>query len=123
MAEQQWEYCELVLDTIKEIKKGGRQQGWGYDCHISFYGPGGKFSQLASSDNVSPFNPWKRAMAFLGSAGWELVSVQHGNVALSLGGIPSTQTIWDALSMSNRVAYLKRPVVSGRPIDEPKLVL
>ena len=56
---------------------------------------------------------WGRALGLLGGAGWELVSIQHGNRPSELDS--------NSLVPGNIIAYLKRTVVSGRAVDEPKL--
>lgn len=117
-----WEYCELGLVEVKEHKgvlRGGPDMRWSYDCHIRYYTVDGAVPrQLTIIDQQLPFNPFTKAMALLGAAGWELVSVQHGN---AYGGTqPFAST---ALIGNNRVAYFKRPVVAGRAISEPELVI
>ena len=117
MAEQQWEYCELVLGSWREDKK---RKGWCYDCYIRYYSPtGGRIlRELATLESTVPYNPFAQAMALLGAAGWELVSVQHGNTSGGPHWCGEYTLVWD-----NRVAYFKRPVLSGRAVDEPKLAL
>ena len=114
MGEVQWEYCELVLGVWKYHRK---QKMWSYNCWIWYIGSTGEtiFRQLAEKGHPLPFNPWRKALALLGAAGWELVSVQHG-----LGG---SAYLPYGLSPENRVAYLKRRVKPGRRVDEPELIL
>jgi hypothetical protein len=123
---QKWEYCELGLSNSKKHGGGlfGGPERWSYDCWANFCGPDGhiKHYQLADIELPLPFNPWRKALALLGAAGWELVSVQLGNLAMSLGHL-GHEYKWDTLSWSNKIAYLKRPVMSGRPVDEPLLSL
>ncbi len=112
----EWEYCQLWLIESREDKN---KQGWNYNCGIQYNSGATQISrQLATLDSILTYGAFGKAMGLLGAAGWELVSVQHGN---KYGGqIPYQQhgLIWD-----NRVAYFKRPVVPGRAVDEPKLVL
>lgn len=125
MSEQKWEYCELGLDGSKQHKPGvfGGKEGWSYDCHIRYYATSGStFLQLATPDDVLPFNPFVKAMSLLGSYGWELVSVQHGNVETHTAGWP-TKEVDGHIVWSRKVAYFKRPMVTGRAVDEPKLAL
>lgn len=68
------------------------------------------------------FDPWATAMARLGSAGWELVTVQHA-AALVHPAMGYGRETTGVLSEASVVAYLKRPVVDGRKVDQPKLVL
>jgi hypothetical protein len=116
MAEQQWEYCELGLGVLRKDKK---KKAWVYDCYIRYYSPTGQaiHRKLATLDNALPCNPFAKAMGLLGGAGWELVSVQHGNK--STGGYLDEY----ALIGDNRVAYFKRPAIAGRAVDEPELTL
>jgi len=64
------------------------------------------------------YHPWERAIAVLGEGGWELVSVQHANSAGDMGG-------GGEIDQTNAVAYFKRPVKPGRPINgaKPRLAL
>lgn len=124
MTQIQWEYCALYLTSMKEHKsllKG--HTGWGYDCSIFYYSPSGEVihQQISSPETSLDFNPFNKALAFLGGFGWELVNVQHGQLAFSLGGYASSDYRWDTLSPNNRIAYFKRPVIAGRAVNEPRL--
>jgi hypothetical protein len=112
MAEQQWEYCELFLGKITEKKK----KGFLCDCYLRYNSPTGQSTLvlLATLKEAVTYNPFTRAMGLLGGAGWELVSVQYGNKS-------GWEINDDALIKSNRAAYFKRPVMTGRAVDEPKL--
>ncbi len=129
MAHQQWEYCQLVLAKWEKHDKSkgflkGTEDAWSYSCNIRYLSPTGEeiFLELARLGfaETLPFNPFSRAMGLLGAAGWELASVQHGTLV-------ATSTVtdfhWETLSWGNRVAYFKRPVETGRAVNEPKLVL
>jgi hypothetical protein len=111
MTEQNWEYCELRLDNA--IEQGGlfsSGQGYSYDCSIRYYTVDGKFIYIELSNTNQPmsYNPFSRAMAFLGANGWELVSVQTGDPMNFMG--------W-----RHKVAFLKRSIVTGRKVNEPEL--
>lgn len=88
MTTQQWEFCELGLVRWHKHEKSkgflkGAEEVWSYDCYIRYFGPSGDiFRQLASPgiENALPYNPFFKAMALLGAAGWELVGVQHGTI-------------------------------------------
>lgn len=113
----QWEYCQLALTSAYYDDK---RKGWYYDVHLDYLGPDGSRTQLATWDSrriheskAWAYNPWKYAIALLGQAGWELVTVQHGG-ASSFGALN-----WN----SDIVAYFKRQTLPGRRISEPPLVL
>ncbi len=105
-----WEYCELWL---VEAEWNHKKQQWSYDCSIRYHTVDGAAPrQLALPDQPLTINPFAKAMALLGAAGWEMVSAQHGNTANG-----------DIYWWKSRVAYFKRPVVAGRAITEPELVI
>ena len=123
MADLQWEYCQLWLNNAEEVTPGFRDKwtgGMGYSCHICYCSSAGQEIRHALSwVKAKPpigFNPFLKTMALLGIFGWELISVQHGNASHATG---VSQPLMD----SDMVAYFKRPVVPGRAVDEPKLVL
>ena len=127
MTDQTWEYCELGLGSWekKEIGKGAfkpKETIFVYDCYIRYYKPGGGeiFLSLAKLDAPLDYNPFSKAMGFLGANGWELVSVQHGN-KYGGGGQMGWSSSEYAIGWDNRVAYFKRPIVKGRAVDEPKI--
>ncbi len=108
MVEQNWEYCELRLDSF--VQRGTLLfpgKGDDYDCSIRYYALDGMHIKIDLSNSGKPllYNPFSRAMAFLGANGWELVSVQSN----------------DALHFGRKVAFLKRPIVTGRKVNEPEL--
>jgi hypothetical protein len=110
--EQLWEYCELHLYDSQR-----RDGAWFYSLAIRYHSEHGRLRVLSTMDRQDSHgwavNPWAKAMGLLGQAGWELVSVQHGNL----------EAEHKALLRNEAVAYFKRPVQPGRGIDEPALVL
>jgi hypothetical protein len=110
-----WEYCQLSLS-------GSEKQGevWLFNLAIRYFGDG-KGAYLLSEKKGKrrrewDYNPWEKAIALLGTAGWELVMVQHANLAGDMGG--GGTVAWE-----DCIAYFKRPVLPGRSIYEPKLEL
>jgi hypothetical protein len=125
MSIEQWEHCVLAIEGSKKHSKGllgGGSEGWSYDCSIWYYGPAGDVTKvtLASISDVISYNPFDKAMALLGGAGWEIVSVQHGTALYTtgMGSYMGGKLHWD-----NIIAYFKRPVIAGRTVDQPKLNL
>lgn len=117
MAEQQWEYCRLWLDGTKQHEKlFGGTKGIGYNCYITYADSqgGGIHEQLATLDQALPFNPFFMAMARLGGLGWEMLTVQHRDHNV-------TQASYGGLLWNDIVAYFKRPVQSGRKVNEPRI--
>ena len=131
MTEQTWEFCELRLERRldEKINKGPLkgQYEYYYDCVIIYYSPSGnvvseQLPKLLPENKLQPtkFNPYAKAMGLLGAAGWELVSVQHGNRYWAGGGqVGSTEV--NGLVWVNKSAYFKRPILPGRAVDKPKL--
>ena len=113
MAEQNWEYCELRLEGLfpEGGKFFGEATGSSFNCSIRYYAPDGKniYVELSRKGNALTYNPFFRAMAFLGTNGWELVSAQVANMSDS------------SLFFGQRVAILKRPIIAGRKVNEPEL--
>ena len=126
---QQWEFCELKTGEWREIKvKGPRcsEKAWGCNCTISYYSPtmpdGMIIHWLAKNDQPLPYkSPMPKAMALLGTVGWDLVSI-HPHSSYS-------DTLWlENLPENYRRsviirAFFKRPIIDGQPVDEPKIVL
>ena len=133
MTEQKWEFCELRLFSLQQIKinKGplkGQYESY-YNCVVVYYSPSGdavskQLPELLPENQIRPtkFNPFSKAMGLLGAAGWELVSVQHGNRYSHGGGQVSTVEE-NGLVWTNKSAYFKRPILPGRAVDGPKLVI
>src|SRR3990170_1660947 len=114
MTEQKWEFCELVLwaskkDTeVDKTAKGlikPKQAVWSYDCYIRYYSPLGDviYCTLGKLGKTMPYDPFAKSMAELGSSGWELVTVHHGNMQPNYPANELGYFRWD-----NKVAYLKR---------------
>ncbi len=112
-SEQQWEYCQLMLND--STVKNGR---WYYDVTISYFGESGvKYRNISNIEGMDarpwPYNPYDCACSLLGTAGWELVSVEHSEI---------TGEIANASRPDHVVAYFQRPRAKDRDVDEPKLV-
>ncbi len=112
MAEQ-WEFCVLGIDNLKSERNGLR-----CDLYIVYMGhpyPIRQLSNLERDGRLWRTNPINDAMGILGAYGWELVTVQHGSPPThqGFGG--------GVISWTNMVAYFKRPVIAGRPIDDVRL--
>ncbi|RIK43120.1 MAG: hypothetical protein DCC58_10060 [Chloroflexi bacterium] len=101
-----WEYCQLIFEGATE--RDGR---WWSDLTIYYIGEPNRSAVLSSSDPAkgkswaTNTGPWRAALAGLGRGGWELVSVQHSGV----------------LNPSEAIAYFKRPVEPGRPVNNPEI--
>lgn len=109
----QWEYCQLLL---LGVERG--DQAWRYQLAIRYLGSRSQTLSRLKGERARDWdvNPWELAMAQLGVAGWELVTVQHANVSGDMGG-------GGEIGYSEVVAYFKRVIQSGRAIDEPELAL
>ena len=115
MADQQWEYCVLRLDGVKEHQKFlGKTKGIGYNCFVEYCtSAGGALTvQLASTEQPTPFNPFYMAMSRLGGIGWELVSMQFRDMNV-------TQASFGGLLSSDLSATFKRVTQQGRTVDQP----
>ena len=112
MQVDRWEYCELMLFKLQQAR-GGQECELG----IRYFGVRSRMlSQIKGPLARSwDYNPWEKALALLGEAGWELVAVQHANSASDMGG-------GGVIDHNNAVAYFKRPSDRERKIDEPELV-
>ena len=123
MAGQRWEYCQLWLANSKYERTGGvlrqEQHFWSYDCVVRYFHPNGDeiYHRLANLDKSLPFNPFNKAMALLGAAEWELVSIQYG-ISTYIGEPQGGFLKWD-----NCIAYFKRPSIPGRAVNDPKLAI
>ena len=114
MSEPAWEFCQVM------VLRGKRSR---CDLTVYYLGRGGGFHKLADLNGREwPFDPWATAMARLGAAGWELVAVQHA-ASLVHPAMGYGRGAAGVLSEESIVAYFKRPMVDGRKVDEPKLVL
>ena len=116
MREQVWEYCQLGVTTGRIVRRDGQRYRT-YECWVRFYSPDGRVihHEIARSGVISPVS-FSSAMAILGGAGWELVSLQHGV------GIDGRSTnITGHLMRNDKAAYFKRPHRQGRATEEPFL--
>lgn len=135
-----WEYCQLSL-TGMERDEGG---GWRYFCTLQYLTPdGARTVELADGKTVLAENPFRLAMARLGAAGWELVTIEadftatgsptarvSGSVRGNLRGFEAKGVGADVhveLALrhdwTRRFAFFKRPTLDGRRIDEPAVTL
>lgn len=116
-AELRWEYCQLGFYGTEQ-----RKEKRYYGLSIQYFGEDSRAQYLSylNGDNAKPlsYNPWAYAFSFLGAASWELVNIQHSLMTGGSYGTGSGTLRWD-----DAVAYFKRPILSGRRIDEPKIML
>jgi hypothetical protein len=123
VTQQAWEFCELAL-IAKEEEKGNTY----YELELYYLGPAVtqlSLSTLRSAGTVfqNPrgrawnYNPWHAAIGLLGMAGWELVGAQYGTYPFADG--PGAGRLY----RRSGSAFFKRPVMTGRPIDQPAIVL
>jgi hypothetical protein len=112
---QKWEYCRLYLWGMTN------SAGKGYSCNlnITYLSSNGVTGErLGEIDKqFFPLNPFEKALGGLGAMGWELVSIDYGLTNSLNGGI----NIGFNVNTNNAIAFFKRPVESGRAVDEPKL--
>ncbi len=120
MDHPQWEFCQLRL--VGSALAQGQEMRHTLDvCYLD--GTGVQTQALArighpgEEGRVWPYAPFNAALGLLGAAGWELVTVQHGIIA------PTIASHAGDLRIDNVIAYLKRPVVAGRAVDQPALQL
>jgi hypothetical protein len=118
--QQAWEYCALVSHASADPDSAGR-----WLCRVSYFTPDGVLTrQLKDEDQPTPTDAFERAMAELGAGGWELVSLHHELVRnnINVAGEEFLATVHTGYSYSPfGVAYFKRTVADGRPIDEPEI--
>jgi len=117
---QQWEYCLLAVGIASRTTS--KPPELAMDLGIYYFGDqyvnqlGNCYHILSESSGNNrrlwSYDPWQQAIALLGVGGWELVSVHHGGDSYP-----------DNWPNSHTIAYLKRPIIPGRRIDEPKLIL
>jgi hypothetical protein len=67
--------------------------------------------QITTMEQSFPYDPWLKAIGLLGGSGWELVTVT----------IRSDPERHQSLLLDDQSAYFKRPVITGRPIDDVEL--
>lgn len=108
-----WEHCQLLLLGVEG--KGDKTR---YRLGIRYFGAGSRMLSVLKGDGARDwdFSPWEKAIGELGRAGWELVAIQHANVAGDMGG-------GGEIGHNQVVAYFKRIVVPGREVDDPPLDL
>lgn len=118
-----WEYCEVRLFNaiyVDETTSINKMKGWSYECDITYYSPEGDITlTLGAFKQALPYNPFNKALSFLGVNGWELVSIQCGAESRTSIGIMKVDPgvfRWD-----NKIAFLKRPIQQGRRVDQPKI--
>lgn len=119
---QQWEYAELALGDVVVVSSTQHL----YDLSIRYLGPEPKHVVLL--DHKHPIDPkhdlWARAMGCMGWAGWELVNVIESP---QVKWTRTERTTWAAGLPYDRFRYLlaffKRSIMEGRPIDEPHWAL
>jgi hypothetical protein len=111
---QQWEYCELNVGGARDAKgKGAFYEVWVYfmspekQCTDTLAQVDGKEAKIFS------YNPFRRAVALLGAAGWEMVSSQTASGGSDVRG--------GTMNWGEKIAVFKRPVVAGRAVDDAKL--
>jgi len=113
-----WEYCRLEVETRSYSSMDRVQQ----TVTLTWLGPRGYQVQVAvAGDDASwtlAMNPWDYTLGSLGDAGWELVSIQHADQTnlVDVYSMDVPYVAWD-----RALAIFKRPVVSGRPIDDTVL--
>ncbi|MGE5071986.1 MAG: hypothetical protein ACM3MF_01045 [Anaerolineae bacterium] len=111
---QQWEFCELNVGGAKDVKGKGAF----YDVWVYFMSPDKQCTDiLAKIDGKEArafgYNPFRRAMALLGAAGWEMISYQTAS-----GG---TDGGTGHINWGEKIAVFKRRVVAGRVVDDANL--
>ena len=137
-----WEYCKLVVTyhewltpmfrsdlSLKEreklVEKAYKNKQPGYKCGIHYLCQSAEFfHQPLTFQTPITDDPFDLALGLLGGSGWELVSLQHGNLVITVEGTPGSFAIQEKKEYKNtltenRVAYLKRPVKDGRAVNEP----
>jgi hypothetical protein len=116
--EARWEYCQLFLDGRWEYKNQ-----WYYDLTITWMGAEDVIHEALTTTDPRmsrswAASPWNVALGKLGALGWDLVSVQHSDRA-----VRSSVAQEYGISPSWAIAYFKRRAKTGRPVNEPRLVI
>lgn len=119
---QQWEYCSLVSHA--DVDAAGTP---GWRCRVTYFTPEGTSSrQLKAVAEGEPADVFERAMAQLGAGGWELVTLAHelvrNNECIQHPQYVAAVHTGYGFSAYG-VAYFKRPVEHGRPIDAPPIAI
>lgn len=107
-----WEYCQLFLYGTEK-----RYEEWYYGLGIRYCGADYVTLSILEGDDARSweFNPWFKAIGLLGLGGWEMVSMEHPTYHVE--GHPGH------INFREATAFFKRPVESGRRIDQPELLL
>lgn len=118
MDQPQWEFCQVRL--VGSALVSDQAQRYTLDvCYLDGTGvhiqPISRIGHPGEEGRVWAYNPFAAALGLLGAAGWDLVAVQHGVIA------PTIPSHAGDLRVDNVVAYLKRPTVAGRAVDQPPL--
>lgn len=119
-----WEYCQIYSDAFRKSEQkfvgGIRLLDPQYTLKITYIATTGEVNEETLVKEESGFtqNPFHIALGLLAGAGWELMSVQHGNLE---GG--TFQYLHDVLIPENAIAWLKRPALPGRPVNSPEISL
>lgn len=114
--DNEWEYCQLML--VRE-RKGKRE----VICRLAYCQSNTPEVALGKpSDAGEGVACFRQALGVLGRAGWELADIEM-SFDVELGGqvhFPSAAALTGHHSPSTvgATAWLKRPVLAGRPIDD-----
>ena len=113
MADTQWEYCRVQLDSgMYSQKQTVGRYPYFVRVTIDYYGGDTPPSENFGEDTDQMDRPnkvWGKVVGLLGLANWEMVNVYLGTAK--------------DLSLVNVMAYFKRPVQAGRGVGEPKIKL
>lgn len=114
----QWEYCSITLGENK-----GVPPNMSFNCNVSYFAPTDERieHQFTRLDTPVPFFPLTAAIRLLGERGWELVSVQHATYQRPHDPRNAATGMWISGFIGQAIAYLKRPILPGRAINEPPL--
>ena len=119
MMEARWEYCILEymrfnIDSNRKNQAGEIEEQVMAIYGVRFCGSGGNLISKALKNittlNVEEYKKeyfWGRILGLLGERGWELVSIME------------QPDHWDVCTTTS--AYLKRPVLEGREVDQPEI--
>ncbi len=113
MANVQWEYCRVQLDSGSYGQKQtiGRLPYF-VRITIDYYGADVVPPTAIGEDTDQIERPnrlWGQVLGLLGLANWEMVNLYTGPVK--------------DLALVNVMAYFKRPVIAGRRVNEPRIAV
>jgi hypothetical protein len=115
-----WEFCAVVSHATSTTRG---QVDW--ICRVSYFTQAGVRTVILHDTGIAaPTDVFERALAQLGAGGWELVSIDHELVrdVTPITGERFLASVETGYSFSPfGVAYLKRPLMPGRRIDEPPI--